>query len=210
MIQTSLIWNIHGVGNSGTRRFLKDCMRSNKVDLVAILEPMVSLNKAPVLGRYLNCRGFAHSSSPDPKIWVFWRDDVNLEVIASSSQFLTLGLIENNSLCTYISFVYASCSPSHRQILFQDIVNFGGAISIPWLIGGDFNCVLSPSEKMGGGMPALDSMADFNNCLSSAGLIDIGFTGNAMTWTNNRVGSANIKARLDRVLVNNPGLFSFP
>lgn len=45
-------------------------------------------------------------------------------------------------------------------------------------------------------------MADFNNWLVSAGLVDFGFTGNAMTWSNNRVGGANIRARLDRVLVN--------
>lgn len=51
--------------------FFEKLVHSNKVDLVAISEPKVGLNKAPALGRYLNLGGFANCSSPDPKIWVF-------------------------------------------------------------------------------------------------------------------------------------------
>lgn len=53
-------------------------------------------------------------------------------------------------------------------------------------------------------------MADFNNFLVATGLVDAGFVGSAMTWSNNRVRGACIKARLDRVLVNNSCQTEFP
>lgn len=71
------------------------------------------------------------------------------------------------------------------------------------MVGGDFNCVVRPSEKVGGAIPSVASMAEFNAFACSAGLLDAGFSGVAMTWNNNRTWSANIQARLDRVLLNN-------
>lgn len=210
MIAPILIWNIRGVGNSGSRRCLKEVVVSNKVEIVAISEPKVDIIKAPALGRYIKLGGFASCSSPFPKIWVFWQSSHNLEVIASSPQFITLGLKIDNSYRAYYSFVYASNDFIQRQVLFSDLLVFAGSVSIPWVIGGDFNCVLRPSEKKGGSMPSLSVMADFGNFLVAAGLVDAGCTGNEMTWSNNRVGKANICARLDRVLVNNFCLAAFP
>lgn len=204
MILPALIWNIRGVGNSGSRRGLKEVVFSNKVELVAISEPKISINNAPALGRYLKMGGFASCSSTSPKLWVFWQDSYILDVVDSSDQYITLGhkTDTDNIYSAFYSFVYASNDANQRKALFGDLISFAGSISVPWMIGGDFNCVLRPSEKQGGSLPALSVMADFNGFVVSAGLMDAGFSGKEMTWSNNRVGRAKISARLDRVLVN--------
>lgn len=83
------------------------------------------------------------------------------------------------------------------------MLSFGSALATPWLLGGEFNCVLRPCEKSGRAPTALASMFDFNSFVCAAGLCDAGFSGPQMTWSNNRVGLANVRARLDMVFLNN-------
>lgn len=86
--------------------------------------------------------------------------------------------------------------------LFNALLSFATSFLVPWVIGGDFNCVMWPSEKMGGAIPALAPMTEFNVFACSAGLLDVGCTGLGMTLSNNRTGSTNIRARLDRIFIN--------
>jgi hypothetical protein len=59
---------------------------------------------------------------------------------------------------------------------------FGGA----WLLLGDFNSILSSSEKSGGhgfGNSGHEEFADF---MHFNALVDLGFVGNRFTWSNRR------------------------
>lgn len=150
MISPILVWNIRGVGNSSSRESLKRLVHKFKPLLVAISEPMLSANKAWKLGRYINLPKFVVNSSIDSKIWLFWHDSCNLEHISSSVQQVTLGLKSGSATIGYFSFVYASCSPVQRLDVFNELSSFAASISTPWVVGGDFNCVLRPSEKKGG------------------------------------------------------------
>lgn len=78
---------------------------------------------------------------------------------------------------------------------------------MPWLVGGDFNVILSEEEKMGG-LPfnTMDSW-EFANCLSCCALVELKIVGNQFTWWNGRVEDDCIFERLDRVLVR---IFSTP
>ncbi|MQM03074.1 hypothetical protein Taro_035851 [Colocasia esculenta] len=86
-----------------------------------------------------------------------------------------------------------------RRVLFDNLLVLGSNNPLSWLVGGDFNCVSNPSEKDGGAIPNQSSMIEFNSFSSAAGLLDAGFCGQWFTWSNNRIGHAAIKARLDRV-----------
>lgn len=84
-------------------------------------------------------------------------------------------------------------------------------MKIPWLVGGDFNAILSHSEKLGGRDPNVSaSISDFQGFLSDASLEDVGFKGSLYTWYNGQSGEGAIWARLDRVLVNHLWLQQFP
>jgi hypothetical protein len=56
---------------------------------------------------------------------------------------------------------------------------------------------LVQSEKHGGRLVASSSHCPFKRFIDHFGMIDLGFTGNPFTWSNNRKGLENIKERLD-------------
>ena len=45
-------------------------------------------------------------------------------------------------------------------------------------------------------------MEDFGTTLEDCHLIDLGFQGYKFTWNNKRLGAANTRERLDRVVTN--------
>lgn len=77
-----------------------------------------------------------------------------------------------------------------------------GSHSESWLLLGDFNSVVSQTEKKGGRPVASSSSGGLRQFITNNGLIDLGFNGNPFTWNNGRGGCANIRERLDRGLVN--------
>ncbi|WOL00516.1 hypothetical protein Cni_G09229 [Canna indica] len=67
----------------------------------------------------------------------------------------------------------------------------------------DFNCVDREEDKNGDNpFKWGQSLRDFKDLHSTAGLVDIRFSGNHFTWCNNRKGMRGIHARLDKALVN--------
>ncbi|KAL0406133.1 UNVERIFIED_CONTAM: hypothetical protein Slati_3927200 [Sesamum latifolium] len=67
-----------------------------------------------------------------------------------------------------------------------------------WLVLGDFNAIMSQSEKRGGKPFASSSRFALGNELDFCNLIDLSFIGSVYTWSNKRPGVANIQFRLDR------------
>lgn len=79
--------------------------------------------------------------------------------------------------------------------------NFDG----PWLCLGDFNVFLDQSKKLGG-----RPFSNSSNDVFRFGMIDLGFTGNPIIWSNNRQGKHLIKERLDRGLPSSQWIHLFP
>ena len=65
---------------------------------------------------------------------------------------------------------------------------------------GDFNDILSNEEKWGGRARDDRSFKDFNSFIERNSLVDLGFTGNPWTWSNNWEGEGEVRQRLDRSL----------
>jgi hypothetical protein len=66
----------------------------------------------------------------------------------------------------------------------------------------DLNFVLDQSKKLGGRPVASSSLCPFKGLINHFGLVDLGFSGNAFTWSNLRQGNDSIKERLDRGIAN--------
>ena len=65
---------------------------------------------------------------------------------------------------------------------------------VPWIVGGDFNIVRYPSERVGA-VHITTPMQDFTDFIFSNGLMDIPMAGGRYTWSSN-----NSRSRLDRFL----------
>jgi hypothetical protein len=73
----------------------------------------------------------------------------------------------------------------------------------PWLCLGDFNEILSNSEKEGGLPRPHACMDSFRDALQVCELVDLGFEGDPFTWRNqSRNADTYVCERLDRATAN--------
>ena len=70
-------------------------------------------------------------------------------VVDLHDQIITLKL-QRGDCSWYYSIVYASPTPSMRQSLWLYIMELCEKVDDPWLLLGDFNEILYPSEVRGG------------------------------------------------------------
>ncbi|XP_075103684.1 uncharacterized protein LOC142178250 [Nicotiana tabacum] len=83
-------------------------------------------------------------------------------------------------------------------------------MTVPWLVGGDFNMIWDEEEKFGGLPVSLIEVDDFRHCINTCNLTDLGFKGIIFTWWNGRSEEDYIFKRLDRCLGNHELQQTFP
>ena len=81
--------------------------------------------------------------------------------------------------------------------------------SLPWFCYGNFNEILSLSEKSGGPLRTQRQMDGFRDAVNNCGFQDLGFSGPQYTWCNMREGSDRVYLHLDRAFANSDWLNKF-
>lgn len=109
-----------------------------------------------------------------------------------------------------LSFVYASPQKDRRVLMWDNLKNIAESVSIPWLVGGDFNDYATADEKWDGKPASVSRMSFFQNAISCCGLSDLGFSGPKFTWWNKRPNGSTVFERLDRFLGNMEWINLFP
>ncbi|KAG6467273.1 hypothetical protein ZIOFF_074906 [Zingiber officinale] len=118
-------------------------------------------------------------------------------VTRSKSQFLHLKLCSPIfPISIMVTVVYAKCNRIDRRILWDDVSAVKPVMDEYWPMGRDFNAIIGPNEHSAGSL-AKCATHEFNNFLMLAGLLDVGFVGDRITWTNGKVWKW-----LDRILVS--------
>ncbi|XP_042964794.1 uncharacterized protein LOC122299025 [Carya illinoinensis] len=117
--------------------------------------------------------------------------------------------IEFNGKYLWISFVYAKCNYGEHRRLWDDLCSLQSS-NVPRMVIGDFNIIRSDEERIGGRPRPRIAMEEFNSFIDMAGLSELGFQGNNMTWCNGHEGRSQSWARLDRALVNLAHVLEFP
>lgn len=102
----------------------------------------------------------------------------------------------------HLTYIYASCYRICRRDLWVDLLNLSTNSSLPWIVGGDFNCVLATTKVVGRGRFDFPSADDFNDFIQFTGLDELQYHGNLFSWCNNQQGIDRIYKRLDRPLGN--------
>ncbi|XP_060170496.1 uncharacterized protein LOC132601433 [Lycium barbarum] len=80
----------------------------------------------------------------------------------------------------------------------------------PWCMGGEFNVIMDPDEKLGGRPHRTHKSMYFITCMEDSDLSAIGFSGPRYTWCNNFPHSKRVWKRLDRILINDEWTQLFP
>ncbi|KAF3772961.1 hypothetical protein EJ110_NYTH56489 [Nymphaea thermarum] len=106
-----------------------------------------------------------------------------------------------------VTAVYGPCVGALRGQLWAELLQVRQVVASPWLLAGDFNCLLSPADSSSP-VTSGPSMSAFRSFVEEFSLFDVPSTNGTFTWSNNR--NPPILCRLDRIFLS-PELFSaFP
>ena len=116
-----------------------------------------------------------------------WKNDLDIEPLSSNNNLINVIIFSNPPNTPWmLSLVYGppyfSLKANFRNNLETTINSFGGA----WVGIGNFNRILSQSEKQGGRPFASSFDGDFSGFITNNGLIKLGFQGNKFTWSDKR------------------------
>lgn len=70
------------------------------------------------------------------------------------------------------------------------------------MLGGDFNAVTSPQDRLFGNPVSYAETMDFNECIQEAKLTELSWKGEYYTWTNKQQGLDRIYSRIDKLFGN--------
>ncbi|KAF7815199.1 reverse transcriptase [Senna tora] len=210
---TILIWNARGAASPEFRRVINDLRVCHRPHVLFISETRVGGSRAEQI---INTLGFDGQYKVDPMgyaggLWLLWDPAVVRTTIHGRAfQEIHATIEVFNSDPFFASFIYASPNRDRRKILWSNLMNLSEVVSIPWMICGDFNDILSPDEKWGGNAASASRIRDFKTCIDYCGLSDLGFMGHKFTWYNKRPDGHTVFERLDRFLSNTQWLHIFP
>ncbi|MBA0869404.1 hypothetical protein Goshw_027753 [Gossypium schwendimanii] len=134
-------------------RIFGEYNREYSLDIISLLKTRVSGSKADniiaKLGFPCSHRVKAIGFSRD--IWIGWKNSVRLEIIYNHSQYILARVRStSSSILVFISFVYGSPNRQKRKDLWDILKCSIPMGNYPWVAIGDFNAILSSSEKSGG------------------------------------------------------------
>ena len=124
-------------------------------------------------------------------------------VLSSTKQEIHATIKEcSNNLSWLLSSIYASPRLVERRILWLNRAKVAQLHTLPWLLLGDFNEILSGEDKFGGRNINLNRALDFKGCLDASNILDLGFFGLKYTWSNQRQISNLILEMIDKCFAN--------
>ncbi|KAL0915657.1 hypothetical protein M5K25_016090 [Dendrobium thyrsiflorum] len=191
---------IGGARKKEASRYLKEIVRDHGAFFAGLVETKIdSLDKFEfnqMMGN--NWDFFIYPSNGlSGGILTCWRSDlVSVSVIQASSQVVVSELDCGVDGIWLIATVYGDNNCYNKEKLWKSLGNpsFG---KLPFIVGGDFNCILSQDEKKGGKKfvfkkGALDMLAFMRNF----DFHEIQATGPRFTWCNNKKGMVGSEAEV--------------
>ena len=118
-------------------------------------------------------------------------------MIANSRHSVT-ALVYDNDFLWILTVVYANPCVTTRRLLWNYVNAIRTCFSLPWLMAGDFNRIITYAEKRGG-RPNYSNNG-FGGWIDRNELVDLGFLSPRFTWMTKRGIGEEIWERLDRAL----------
>ncbi|KAI0488474.1 hypothetical protein KFK09_028307 [Dendrobium nobile] len=144
-------------------------------------------------------------------ILVLWKHrTASFKVTVTSNQCIIGELTTPKCKTVNVCIVYGNKSLYERRKLWEMIENYV-SYEMPCLVGGDFNCLISSNEKLGGKSFVFSKCPqEMKEFMINNDYHDVGFIGPNYTWCNNKDGLARLWERLDRMWFNSKAIMEFP
>ena len=129
--------------------------RRHRPNILIIIEPRIAEARGQGV---IDTLPYSHSSRVNPAgfsrgIWLLWNEgpSFSVEIITCSEHSIhALIKVHSPSLSFLFTAVYAPPQFNRRKSFWDYLQNLAVNISLPWLLLGDFNDMISEEEKLGG------------------------------------------------------------
>ncbi|XP_021835103.2 uncharacterized protein [Spinacia oleracea] len=205
-------WNVRGLNSIQKQNEVNHFIQKYAVGLVGLLEHKVKLSNLGKLYQkvFVNwCFTSNSSYHSGGRIVVAWKAGCfTVNIVAASSQFVHCHVTPvSGRKPFYCTFVYAFTDAGMRQDLWRDLLLFN--TQEPWIVCGDFNCVMALDQRIGALVRHRD-IVDVSNCMHACGMEDIKCVGNLFTWNNKQQGNNRVFSKIDRYMANQACQTCFP
>ncbi|XP_060965485.1 uncharacterized protein LOC115720373 [Cannabis sativa] len=135
---------------------------------------------------------------------LLWKDEVEITLLNMGSTFFDCYMMVENSPTVHLTCFYGAPEVNNRQAswtLFERLADV--APHLPWIVIGDFNEILSNSNKSGGALHCESQMDAFRKAIDKGCLHETLVEGDPFTWAKNRAATNTIKESIDWCFINN-------
>jgi exonuclease III len=211
-----ITWNIRGLNGRSKQRTLRDCIRVENLDILLLQETKCAGEEAEVIFRrcWRGCDSLhTDSNGAAGGLAILW----NPTTVIIDKPFSTCGHIMAHFKAIgstkegEITNAYGPQSTQDKEIFLKRITTIKSLLSSPnWLLGGDFNIILTLEEKTGGTKRLDQDSGKFRALIDQLNLVDIETRNGIFTWSNRRSGHQHVACRLDRFLISEALLLEDP
>jgi exonuclease III len=200
-------WNCRGLGNPSKIEAVKDLLKAAPSDILMLQETKIEgqvlleisrkkWNKSS--GKAVSTRGTSGGLA------TFWTEDLFLLNKHYETQHWIYTELKHKASKFSISLfnLYVPVSYAEKRECWNSLSAFlEEASPSNVIIAGDLNIVMKAKEKRGGSRLRDPMLSKVEEITQSWDLLDFNPIQGRYTWSNNRMGSDHISARLDRFLV---------
>jgi exonuclease III len=198
------------------QRILRECIKTENPDILLLQETKCAGREAEDIFRNSWRNGeflFQDSVGASGGLAILWNPQTVTLLHPFSTRDTLTALFKDiaSSKEGVITNVYGPQSIQDKERFIQSLHYIQTLIQSPnWIIGGDFNMILTLEEKAGGSKRLEQDSGMFITLIEQLNMVDIETRNGIFTWSNKRTGHHHVACRLDRFLTTEALLESEP
>uniref|UniRef100_A0A803PV25 Reverse transcriptase domain-containing protein n=1 Tax=Cannabis sativa TaxID=3483 RepID=A0A803PV25_CANSA len=199
-----------GIGNPWTLRALQSHVRDLQPSIIFLAESKLTRVQAERVCSVLQYENLwtVDRIGLSGGLLLMWKADIQVQVLSSSPGHILATVAGCGFPPWSFTGFYGNPDAGQRRFSWQLLRDLRKEVQGPWLCIGDFNEIVSLSEKVGGRDRLPGVMDGFKEVLDDCQFIDFSSTKHELTWCNEHSNS-RIMERLDRGLCTEEWLDKF-
>ncbi|XP_059073785.1 uncharacterized protein LOC131874424 [Cryptomeria japonica] len=201
-----LSWNVRGCNAPENIILIKRCLDQFRLDTVCLQETKIKIEDFATFHRRFKkwkC-ALVKARGASGGLAIMWNDSlVDVTIMRQGNWWQWVRVFSKQFyMHVYMINVYGANNTILKRQLWTDLSEcLKQDTENIFIIGGDFNGLVRPLDKMGGVGWNRQSNNDFNSFIRESGLIEIPFKSGEFAWTNKRSRFLSIDESLDRFFI---------